>query len=224
MQASEASPQLCAPWNQFWVHPMRQPDSNTPSMYESGIQHPPHLPSSPTPTTCGDAPSPSDSHISSECSSMPLQLYDLQKLEAEVGPLFEGLSGNAPALQVLTELRSEIHNFAWIDEDRAGDLVLSHGSFFYCPSPTCPKHLDGWDRLDRARDHVWADHLGRYYLCLWVGWYVHPSHDLYYPADNGSEVGALSSSIASAAITSRTSTKTTVKSLSALPGTLPFPC
>jgi len=115
---------------------------------------------------------------------MPLQLYDIQKLEGEVESLFKGLCGNAAALQVLTAIRSEIHNLAWIDESRAENLVVHHGGFFYCPSPTCPKHLDGWDRLDRARDHIWADHLGRYYLCLWIGWYVRPCRDRYCLADN----------------------------------------
>jgi hypothetical protein len=173
------SPPLCDPWEQFWVEQMRQADPATPSStFESGIQDFPLPPSSPPMfADPGGASSPPDPPISSDFSSMPLQLYNFETLEAEVKSLYEGLSGNSAALEMLMAIRSGIHNSDWIDESHANGLAVDHDGLFYCPSSACPRSLEGWDRLDRARDHIWADHLGRHYMCLWDGWSVCCSHD-----------------------------------------------
>jgi hypothetical protein len=94
---------------------------------------------------------------------------NLGEMSGRLPDIYGQLSQNANALSCLKQVVTILKAGFWPESHHLNGLVAQYFNEFRCILPNCEKHVNGFDREDRAREHFVIAHLGGAYQCpLWL--------------------------------------------------------
>jgi hypothetical protein len=129
-----------------------------------------------SPQNVSNGPPHHAAHTSSELLSVPIvplgnckPHVNLENMSSRLPELYGQLAQNTKALSCLTQVVNLLKQGFWPENHHLNGLVAQYSNGFRCVVPNCEKHMNGFDREDRAREHFVIAHLGGAYQCpLWL--------------------------------------------------------
>jgi hypothetical protein len=91
---------------------------------------------------------------------------DLGEMSGRLPDIYKQLAQNENALRCLMQVVTLLNQGFWPESHHLSGLVDRYFNEFRCVLPNCEKHMNGFDREDRAREHFVIAHLGGAYQCL----------------------------------------------------------
>jgi hypothetical protein len=97
--------------------------------------------------------------------------FDTQAIDAKRPQLLAELSHNPIARQTLFNIVEQLLYSQGVRPhfQTFTPMLIRNGKNFYCPFAGC-QHRKGFDRPDRAADHICTEHLGSHYQCPLPNW------------------------------------------------------
>lgn len=94
---------------------------------------------------------------------------DLGEMSSRLPHIYFQLVQNPNAVSCLRQVVTILKEGFWPESHHLNGLVARRSDNFCCVLPNCEKHVSGFDREDRAREHFVIAHLGGVYQCpLWL--------------------------------------------------------
>jgi hypothetical protein len=84
--------------------------------------------------------------------------------------LQQALPNNGIERQTLPLIVNQVYQGFLPEESLLNDMILQSPGSHRCSVISCPRHMQPYSRLDRAREHFRTEHLGAYFPCSWPGW------------------------------------------------------